>query len=414
MYEKITLPNGARIVYEKMPYVRSAAVGIWIDVGSRFETAVDNGAAHFIEHMLFKGTNKYSAAELAGLMDGIGGQINAFTTRDSTCFYARVLDSHLNMAIDLLSDMFFDSRFSQEDVENERGVILEEIDMYDDSPEDLTVERLFAKCFKGALGRPILGKPSTLKSMTGESLREFKENHYKANRIVISLCGSFEDSHLMMIHDRFSNMDKPGKVAHQKGNYAPAVTVKRKQTEQNHLCIGFPGLRYSSEERFAMQLMSSILGGGMSSRLFQTVREKFGLCYSVYSFSASFSDTGFFGIATALGRETEVKALGLIKDELYRIRDDMVTDEELFRAREQVKSSLVMALESTSSRMNKLGTGELHLGSSMSPDEIIARYDSVTKQGILSVAQRIIDFERVSFSAVGRISPIDVYTALLS
>ena len=414
MYEKITLPNGVRVVFEKMPYVRSAAVGIWIDVGSRYETASENGSAHFIEHMLFKGTNKKSAADLAGIMDGIGGQINAFTTRDSTCFYARVLDSHLDTAIELLSEMFFESKFAQTDVESERGVILEEIDMYEDSPEDLAMERLFTKCFKGALGRPILGKPSTLKNMTGELLKEFMGNHYKANRVVVSLCGSFDDSHLKKIQDIFGRMEKSRKAARKKGNYTPAFVLKKKPTEQNHLCIGFPGLRYKSEDRFAMQIMSSILGGGMSSRLFQTVRENNGLCYSIFTFPACFSDTGFFGIGTALGRDTEKKALGLIREELCRMRDEPVTDDELSRAREQAKSSLVMTLESTSSRMNRLGIGELHLGTVMSPEEVIDRYDAVTKRDVRRVAGSIIDFDMLSFSAVGRVVPVEEYEEALN
>lgn len=409
MYEKLILPNGVRIVSEAMPYVRSAAVGIWIGVGSRDEKAGENGAAHYIEHMLFKGTDRYSASALAAVMDGIGGQINAYTTRESTCFYARVLDTHLDTAIDLLSGMFFDSLFAQADVESERGVIQEEIDMYDDTPEDLAVERLLSKCFRGPLGRPVLGRPSTLANMTGESLRAFKAAHYRPDRIVISLCGSFTDSHIQRIADCFSQLE-PGKAPKPKrAVYTPAFFIKKKATEQNHLCIGFPGLTTAADDRFSLGILSTVLGGGMSSRLFQAVREQHGLCYSIYSFHAAFQDTGFFGIETALGAETEEKALRIIFDEVRRMRDEGVTQEELDRAREQAKSNLVMTMESTSSRMNKLGNGELFLGCSLDIEELIKRYNAVTREQVLTTAQKILDISQLSFSAVGRVGSVADY-----
>ena len=414
MYEKLILPNGVRIVSEAMPYVRSAAVGIWIGVGSRDEKAGENGTAHYIEHMLFKGTDRYSASELAAVMDGIGGQINAYTTRESTCFYARVLDTHLDTAIDLLSGMFFDSLFAQADVENERGVILEEIDMYDDTPEDLAVEGLLARCFRGPLGRPVLGKPATLANMTSESLRAFKETHYRPDRVIISLCGSFTDRHIQRIAERFSCLEKGKAPKPKKAIYTPALFVKKKKTEQNHLCIGFPGLTTAAEDRFTMALLSTILGGGMSSRLFQAVREKYGLCYSIYTFHAAFQDTGFFGIETALGAETEDRALRIIFDEVRRMRDEGVTQEELDRAREQAKSNLVMTMESTSSRMNKLGNGELFLGRSMDLEELIERYNAVTREDALQTARRVLDLSQLSFSAVGRVGTSAEYQERLA
>jgi len=414
MYEMITLPNGVRIAFEKMDNVRSAAVGIWVGVGSRHEKASENGATHFIEHMLFKGTDKYSAQELAAAMDGIGGQINAYTTRESTCYYARVPDYHLDKAIEILSDMFFNPRFDQADVDSERGVILEEIDMYEDSPEDMVVEKMLAKCFTGSLGRPILGKPSTLSAMTGEDLRKFKERRYIAPRVVVALCGRFEDSHIKMIQENFSALEKRKDAGLRGSVYIPCFTVKRKSIEQNHLCLGFPGVSIGSEERFAMNLMSTMLGGGMSSRLFQTIREKHGLCYSIYSFTSSFADTGLFGVTTAVGRETEQKALSLIMEELKRFREEGVTQIELDRAREQAKSNILMSLESTSSRMNRLGSGVLHLGESLDPDELIRRFDAVTREDILRLARKVLDFDEMSFSAVGRVGDADAYRQVLS
>lgn len=409
MYEKITLPNGVRIVYEHMPHVRSAAVGIWVGAGSRYEKVSEGGSAHFVEHMLFKGTNKYSARELADKMDAIGGQVNAYTTRENTCYYARVPDYHLDTAIELLGDMFFDSKFDQVDVESERGVILEEIDMYNDAPDDVVTERLMLGCFKGALGRPILGKASVLEKMDSQSLREFKESRYTSGRVVVALAGSFTEETIKRIEARFSVMEKKTERKPQTCRYAPCVTVKRKATEQNHLCLGFPGLPAGSEKRFAVQLMSGMLGEGMSSRLFQTVREKYGLCYSIGSFSGGFAETGLFAVATAMGKETELKAIGLIMDEIRRFREDGVTQDELDRAREQVKANLVMSLESTTAHMNKLGFSTLCLDRCLSPEELIEGYDTVTTEDILSLSRQVLDFEQMSFSAVGRVSAAEEY-----
>ncbi|MBQ3861602.1 MAG: insulinase family protein, partial [Clostridia bacterium] len=361
MYELITFPNGVRLALERVSSVRSASVGIWVGVGSRLEGRGEEGSAHFIEHMLFKGTGKSSAARLAERMDAIGGQINAFTSRESTCFYARVLDTHLREAVDILTEMFFDSLFDEAETTNERGVILEEIDMYRDTPEDLVVEQLLTRCFPGRLGKPVLGSPSSLRSMTGGSLRAFKEREYTPDRIVISLCGSFDDTVTDQIRERFSSMSTSEHPARRSSRYTPSCVLKRKSTEQNHFCLMWPGLPADNEKRFAWQIMSMILGGGMSSRLFQKVREENGLCYSIGSFTSSFSDTGMFGISTAVGRDTEEKALTLIRSEIDRFRDDGIEQSELDRARELIKSGVILSLESTASRMNRLGSSVLSL-----------------------------------------------------
>lgn len=414
MYEKIELPNGARIVFEHMDAVRSASIGIWVGAGSRYEKYSEAGSAHFIEHMLFKGTSEYTAAQLAERMDAVGGQINAYTTRDNTCFYARVLDTHLPLAIDTLSAMFFDSKFDEGDVENEKGIIGEEIDMYEDTPEDVAAERLIAGCFPGALGRPVLGRVSSLGRQTGEGLRDFMRRHYTAPRVVAALSGSFTDADVRDLAGRFSAMPKARPRRPEKSAYTPCLTLRRKATEQNQLVLGFPGLETASEDRFALQLLSGIIGGNASSRLFQTVREKYGLCYSVYSFTAGFEDTGLFAISAATNRETEERALGVILDELRRLLDEGVAQEELDRAREQVKATILMSLESTGSRMNRLGYGELFLGGSLSPDELIERYDAVNREGLLELARRTLDPGRLSFSAVGRVAGEDAYKKLLA
>lgn len=413
MFEINTLPNGVRIICEKMPYVRSAAVGIFIDVGSRDEAPAENGSAHFIEHMLFKRTSEHSAAELAYAMDAIGGQINAYTTRENTCFYARVLDTHLNTAIDLLTEMFFGCAFDESETVSERGVIHEEIGMYEDTPDDACYERLMNGCFKGALGRPVLGKPATLEKMSGESLKSFKENRYTAGRIIISLCGNFEDSHLERIKERFSGMEKAKHSKRKIASYSTTVSVRRKKTEQNQFCLAFPSNEVSSDDRFAMNLMTTILGGGVSSRLFQNIREKYGLCYSIFAFQSCFLDTGILSVATAVNKETEMRTLGLIGDELKRFVDRGVDEEELQRAREQAKSALVMSLESTNSRMLKMGNSLLALGKCLTPDELLARYDAVTSSEILELARNRLDFKQLSFSALGKTTGAEDYIKAL-
>lgn len=414
MYEKITLPNGARVVFERMEGVRSVSLGIWVGAGSRFERAEEGGSAHFIEHMLFKGTETRTAAQLAEEADALGGQLNAYTTRDNTCFYTRVLDTHLPRAAEVLADMFFRSRFDEADVENEKGVIGEEIDMYEDTPEDVAAENLLAGCFPGALGRPVLGTEETLAGLSGRSLRAFMERTYTAPRIAVALAGSFTDADVDAVARIFAQMPPAERGEPERSAYAPCLTLREKAVEQNQLVLGFPGLETASEERFAMQLFSNILGGSSSSRLFQTVREKHGLCYSIYSFTAGYQDTGLFAVALAANRQSEHRALGLTIDELRRIRDEGVTAAELGRAREQVTASILMSLESSASRMNRLGYGELFLpGGALTPDELIERYEAVTLADVRSLAQRTLDFRRASLSAVGRVADGEEYRAAL-
>ena len=414
-YEKITLPNGVRILTEHVPAVRSAALGIYVGTGSRQEKAAENGAAHFIEHMLFKGTARRTAADLAGEMDAVGGQINAYTTKESTCFYARVLDTHLPQAADILCDMFFSSKFAQEDVETERGVVLEEIGMYEDNPEDLCAERLAAGVYHGsALARPILGRKATLEKMTGPWLKAYMTSHYLAGDIVVALAGSFTQRDVDDLTARFSAMPAGGLPQPKAAVYTPCVTVKKKAIEQNHLTLAFPGLSYGDSRRFALQLLSSILGSGMSSRLWQQVREQRGLCYSIYSYGAGHADTGLYAVYTALGRETEEEAIRTIVDTVKAFRDGGVTREELDRAREQSKANVLMGLESTQARMAHLGRSELTTGEVLTPDQIIAAYDAVTAENVRGLAEEMFDFSRASLSAVGRVRTADEYRELLN
>lgn len=382
---------------------------MWIGVGSRYESPCETGSAHFIEHMLFKGTAQHSASELAERMDAIGGQVNAYTTREGTCYYARVLDEHLDRAGDLLAEMLFTSNFAEADVANERGVIREEMDMYADTPEDLVTERLIGAVFPGALGRPVLGRPASIDRLTGARLRSFQIAHYIAPRIVIAVSGSFTDENIARLAAHFSFLPGRPDLTMRSGSYTPAFTLKRKAIEQNQISIGFPGLPTGSEARFTMALLSSILGGNMSSRLFQTVREKNGLCYAIYTYTASFLDCGMFGISAAVGRETGAarprahprRARALPHRRRYAIG---ARPRARTGARERAHGGGI-----TASRMNKLGYSELYLGRVLPADEVLARYDAVTREDILGLARETLDFDRVSFSAVGRLRPQEEY-----
>jgi predicted Zn-dependent peptidase len=414
MHHKIILDNGVRILYEHVDSVRSVSVGIWVLNGSRNEPKKLNGISHFIEHMLFKGTESRSASEIAELMDSIGGQVNAFTTKECTCFYARVLDSHFSDAADILTDMLFNPKLDESDLNIERGVILEEIGMYNDTPEELVSERLMSAVYSPTpLAMPILGTSSTLKSINSAVMREYMQKNYVPENIVVSISGSFTDKDIRLIEDIFSGMSGNKPAPPEKGIYTASSTVKKKSTDQNHIILAFEGPRYGSPDRYANVIMTNILGGGMSSRLFRKVREENGLCYSVYSYIYSHKDTGLFGIYTATGKETERQAIELIVEVIMDLLENGITQQELDRAREQSKANVLLALESTVSRMNTLARGELFLGEILRPEEIIERYDAVTRTDVLESARKIICMDKLSLSAVGKVESAQAYMDLI-
>lgn len=414
MYQKITLRNGVRVVAERIDHVRSAAIGVWIGNGSRFESAEQNGISHFIEHMIFKGTEKRTARHIASMMDAMGGQSNAFTTKDCTCYYMKVLDTHLHTAAELLADMFLCSSFADEDIELERGVVLEEIDMYEDTPEDVATEKLFEACYEGtALGRPILGTEETLARMDSKALHDYVRKNYHPEDTVVALSGSFSDADLDYICELFGEMQGSGRNKIEPAHYQPRVVIRSKEIEQNHLCLGFPGLPLLDDKRYAYQLMNAIIGGGMSSRLFQTVRERNGMCYSIYSFPSSHVDTGMFSIYVGLGQEDEAKAAKLICNVLREFCAEGPTREELSRCREQLKSNLLMGLESTNARMHHLGRYELFTDHVVSSDELVAAYDAVTADQVRALANEVFRFDQASICAVGNTGDEAYYRSLI-
>ena len=414
MVEKIILKNGVRVLHEKLEHVRSCALGVWVENGSCHEPDELAGISHFIEHMMFKGTESRSAADLAEAFDAIGGQVNAFTTKEHTCYYARTLDTHVQKAAELLCDMLRHSAFRPEDVELERGVILEEIGMYEDTPEDLVSEILSAAVYPSqALGRPILGTAGTLQHITSETLKEYCRTHYVGGNTIIAISGSFSPADLEAICDLFSALPAGNPAALPEATYRKAAVVKKKDIEQNHLLLTFPGLQADDPRRYTLAALNNILGAGMSSRLFQRVREQSGLCYSVYSYTSLYQSTGVLGIYVALSRDTQEAALKMIREELERFAADGVTEEELSRTKEQLKTSLLMALESTNSRMSSMARNEMTYGHAQTPEETVERLEAVTTADILALAQELLDFEQMSFSAVGNVSQPEKYLSLL-
>ena len=397
MYEKRTLPNGVRMVYEHMPHVRSAAIGVWIGVGSRYESPCETGSAHFIEHMLFKGTAQHSASELAERMDAIGGQVNAYTTREGTCYYARVLDADLPMAVEVIMDMVTSSLLDPEEFETERGVILEELAMALDDPADLVHERFTETVLAGhPLARPIGGTPETIAALSREAVLAHYRASYVPEELVITAAGNVDHDAVcaaVLAGARAAGWSLPDDAAPAARReatsavYAPSRTVSvRRPTEQAHVILGGRGLATSDPRRFALGVASTILGGGMSSRLFQEIRERRGLAYSTYSFTSGYAEGGVLGVYAACAPAKVGAVLDVMRAELARLVEEPVADDELARAIGQVGGTFVLASEDTGSRMSRLGLAEIVTGRLISTEETLQRYRSVTAGDIQQVA----------------------------
>jgi predicted Zn-dependent peptidase len=389
--ERSRLSNGIRVVIENMPSSRSVSFGIWVKVGSRNENITTNGISHFIEHMLFKGTDRFSAKDIANVFDGIGGNVNAFTTKEYTCYYAKVLDQHVPIAVDLLSDMFVHSALNIEELNKEKRVIMEEISMYEDTPDDM-VHDLIAKASYGdhSLGYPILGTSINLQMMTSDDLRSHIEQHYGIDSIVISAAGNIDSSILDLFEKYFGSYAITTKSAPIHGpTFVHHHQYFKKKTEQNHICISLPGCALDDSLLYAMILLNNTIGGGMSSRLFQEIREKRGLAYSIYSYHSSHLDCGLFTIYAGTASNQTAFVLDLIHEIMEDIRVKGITADELARGKEQMKGSLIIGLESTSSRMTRNGKNELVHDQHFSLNELIERIESVSLYEIELVSKRM-------------------------
>jgi predicted Zn-dependent peptidase len=407
MFKKVTLDNGLRIVIEKIPYVRSASLGIWVGTGSRFEYPKENGVSHFIEHMLFKGTKARSAAEIADSIDSIGGQINAFTGKECTCYYTKTLDTHLDTAVDVLSDMYFNSLMNKKDIDMERKVILEEIGMYEDSPEELVHDIFSETVWNGdPLGFPILGTKETLNKIDKDAIFSYMDRTYTAGNTVISVAGSFDEEELIsLLKNKFGSMDgsKYSKTELSKVVFKDEVCVKQKDTEQVHMCLGFDAIEHGNDDMYTLLAINNIFGGGMSSRLFQKIREKKGLVYSIYSYPSSYKNTGLFTIYAGMNSEHLEEVIDLIHKEVDILCSKGITKEELEKSKEQLKGSYILGLESTSSIMNSIGKSELMLGYINTQEDILSKIDDINMEKVNQIIEQIFLNKKYGFTAVGNV-----------
>lgn len=412
MYDKVTLKNGVRVVIENIPYVRSVSVGIWIKTGSRDEDEVNNGISHFIEHMLFKGTNKRSAKDIAEQIDSVGGQLNAFTSKECTCYYAKILDNHLPIAIDILSDMFFNSKFDENEIDKEKGVILEEICMYEDAPDDLVHDLLSKTIFEGSsLSLPVLGTKESLKNINRDIILRYLKKHYIPKNTVIAIAGKVDKREtIKLIEQYFGDWDSEVEVENNtiSLDITRKISSKIKSTEQLHLCLGMQGIAQGNYDMYPLHVLSNTLGGSMSSRLFQKLREDMGLVYSIYSYPSSYKDIGTFTIYAGLNANQLLNASELIMKEINEIKSKSISKIEINKAKEQLKGNYILGLESTSSRMTSLGKSELLLGKVYSQQEIIQKIDNVNKDSVNSIIDKVLDVEKFNISYVGNIEDNDI------
>ena len=395
------------ILTERMPQVRSVSIGVWVKVGSRFETAERAGISHFIEHLLFKGTENRSAEEIARAIDGVGGTLDAFTSRETTCFYAKILGEHLPLAVDLLSDLVLHPRLDPGDLEKERRVVLEEIKMVEDDPDDL-IHDLFTQQFwpDHPLGRPVLGSRQTLQAITREDVLDHLRNLYQPDRIVIAAAGDLDHGKLTALVGAAFGGWRGRAVATNGSSPVSNLTVHHEDRDsaQLHLVLGAEGLPYKHPNRYAFYLLNAILGSSMSSRLFQEIREKRGLAYSIYSYQASYHDSGLMAVYAGTSAESYPQVVDLIRAEFARLRTESVDLEEFQRAKEQLKGNLLLGLESTSSRMTRLAKAEIYFQRSFDLDEIIRGIDGVKPQTFAELTQSLLTPDRYALTTIGRLN----------
>jgi predicted Zn-dependent peptidase len=391
LVKKYTCQNGLTIVLEEIPTVRSVSIGVWVLAGSRNETEQNNGISHFIEHMFFKGTKNRSAKEIAEAFDAVGGQVNAFTSKEYTCYYAKVLDSHAQYALDILGDMFFNSNFDKEEMEKEKKVVLEEIKMYEDTPDDIVHDLLSQASYgQHPLGFPILGTEERLRSFEPEDLREYMDQNYKPENVVVSVAGNVDESFFKEVEKLFGSYETDSnRLDIVEPDFLSEHITRKKETEQAHLCFGYNGLPIGHKDIYSLVVVNNVLGGSMSSRLFQEVREARGLAYSVFSYHSSFLDNGLLTVYGGTGNDQLQVLQETIEDTIETLRTEGLTDKELKNSKEQLKGNLMLGLESTNSRMSRNGKNELLLKKHRSLDKIIEEIDAVNHNSVENVMKTI-------------------------
>ena len=404
MYDQVTLPNGLRVIGERIDHVRSVSVGLWLDAGSQYETAAEAGVSHFLEHMVFKGTHRRTARQIAEEMDAVGGQLNAFTSKECTCFYAKVVDENLPLAVDVLCDLATAPKFDPAELEKEKGVVLEEIAMAEDSPEDVVHELIMLAHFGDQpVARPILGSEARVSAFTREDLRAYWGSMYAPEGAVLALAGHYDWDQVVALAQTHLRAWSAARRPRDFCTHAarPARLCREKDTEQMNLCLGFPGVRIGGEESYEFSVVSSVLGGSMSSRLFQKIREESGLAYSIYSYPNSYTDCGMLSIYAATRPDTLAQVAETALRETRDLAEKGMTRAEFEMARRQLRAGYILGQESTSARMNAAGRRLLLQNRTRSEEEVVAAIDNMTFEGVNELARTLLCAEP-SVALVGR------------
>ena len=416
MYRKDTLSNGIRVVSETLPKSRSVSIGVWVKVGSRHESPEIGGVSHFIEHMFFKGTEKRSAKDIAIEMDSLGGEMNAFTSQETTTYYAKVVDEHLPVVIEILADILLGAKFDPLEMEKERKVILEEIKSVEDTPDDYIHELLTNTVWPdNSLGRPILGTRDTIKALKHNDIISYIDSYYHPKEIVISVAGNFEHARLIeLLNTHFGKLSRAGVPKNEATPaFTQAVAVKKKQLEQVQLCIGCRGINYMHEDRFVISALNTVLGNSMSSRLFQEIREQNALAYSIYSYVTSYRDTGLLTVYAGTDPSNVLEVVRLVTKELKKIKDEGITPAEELRVKNQIKGGLILSLESSNSHMSRIARQEIYFGKYLSMDDIIKGVEKVTAEQVQRLARQLFSRENIALTILGPLSRTDVPDSVL-
>ena len=406
MYKCQTLKNGLTIIGEEIPYLKSISLGVWVKAGSIMETKENSGVSHFIEHMLFKGTTNRTSKELAREMDNLGGVINAFTSKECTCFYVKLLDEHINIGIDVLSDMILNSRFDERDIKKEKSVILEELKMYEDSPDDLVYDLLLENIYKDhSLGMNILGDRQSLKNLKRESILDYYNEYYVPNNSIISICGNFKFEEIVkQIEEKFKTWQpKSVDTSTTKPNFNPCIVKKNKDIEQVNLAINLDAIPMTNNrEVYALSVVNNVFGGSISSRLFQKIREEKGLAYSIYSSQTLYEDCGELGIFASTSTENIQEVYKSILEEIELIRNEYISPQEIHESKEQLKGSYMLDLESTSSRMMSNGKNLLMRNKVDDEQDIIDYINAVEYDDVVKIIKKVFNTENMGVCIVGK------------
>ena len=411
------LPNGLRLLTEQMPHVRSVSIGVWLARGSRHEPQAQSGIAHFVEHMLFKGTDSRSAEDIAQTIDSIGGQMDAFTAKEYASYYIKVLDEHLPLAVDVLSDIVRHPAFTKEDIEREKKVVLEEIKMVEDTPDDL-VHELFTENFwvDHPLGRPILGTKETVEALAEDGLRRYFSSAYTAPNMIVAAVGNIAHQQVRdLVEKYFGTLSNDSEDLHgAPPRVEPRIIIRNKELEQSHVCLGTSSYQQDHEDRYSSYVLNTVLGGSMSSRLFQNVREKRGLAYAVFSGLSAYRDAGSMTIYAGCSNSAIGELIDVVVAELKRIKDEPVPDSELQRAKDHLKGSLMLNLESTSSRMSHLARQEIYFDRQFGLDETLEGVERVTKDDIQRVARDLLKDGALAATVLGAVNGLRIPPERLS